>query len=359
MFQEKVYSKRLNNLKEKLEPDTLYLISKPSHIEYLTGFRFLVPSEREAFFVCDKNNASLIYSSFSPISNFEFLNYYPGTYPSQLKENIEKILSINQIKKIMYDNKTLFVNELDALNSITDIETHTIKSNFIDELIMIKDKNEIELIKQACEITKNTFEIVKSKIKKGMTEIEIADLIHFEFEKNNIKQSAFPTIVAFGANCALPHHQPGNDVLEEDTVILIDMGAKYQNYCADMTRTFWFGNNPSGQFIKIEKIVLDAYNNARSVAKEYINKKVLAKDLDNAARVLISNQGFGDNFIHTTGHGLGIDIHEQPSLNWQNPIQIKENMIITIEPGIYIEGEIGYRHEDTFVTTKEGIEILT
>ena len=94
-------------------------------------------------------------------------------------------------------------------------------------------------------------------------------------------------------------------------------------------------------------------------AQNHTKKTITAKDIDNAARVHISNQGFGDTFIHTTGHGLGLDVHESPSLNWRNPEQILEHMAITIEPGIYIEGDLGYRHENTILITSDGTQVLT
>jgi len=359
MFQDSVYDNRIEKLKEKLEPNTIYLISNPSHIEYLTSFKFLIPSEREAFFVCGKNTSSLIYTSFSPISNFSFLDYLPGTFPSQLKEHFEKIISETGNRSILFDDKTLYVNELNTLNSIKDIQLKPFENELISEQMTIKDQNEIEYIKKACKISNKVFEQTKNQIQKGMSELEIADLIRVNFKKNNIQETAFPTIVAIGANSAKPHHQPGNEQLQENTVVLIDMGAKFNNYCSDMTRTFWFGDNQNTYFQKIEKIVKDAYSLSLETAQKHHLKKVLAKDLDNAARIHISNQGFGENFIHTTGHGLGLEIHESPSLNWRNNQPILENMTITIEPGIYLDNEFGYRHENTILITQDGVEVLT
>lgn len=359
MFQEKTFEKRIKKLQQALEPNTLYIISKPSHITYFTDFRFLVPNEREAFFVCGKKTATLIYSSFSPTSNFNFLDYKPGTFPTQLKQHIEKITSETNSKKIIFDDTTLFVSELSAINSIPELIVVPSTENFVAPLVAIKDSEEIACIKKACEISYSVFLTVKEKVQKGMTELAIKELIALEFKKHQITETAFPTIVAFGANCAKPHHQPDDTVLEENMPILIDMGAKFEQYCADMTRTFWFGPNASSEFLNIEKIVLEAYELAQQTAEKHTSQKILAKNIDNAARTHISNQGFGDNFIHTTGHGLGIDIHETPSISWQNGTQIENNMVITIEPGIYLEGNLGYRHENTILITKDGIEVLT
>lgn len=359
MFHEAVYSDRINKLKSKLEPNTLYLFSNPSHIAYFTGFQFLVPSEREAFFVCSDTIATIIHTSFAPINNFNFLEYMSGTFPSQIKYHLEKIIRNTSIKKILYDAQTLYVAELDSLGLINDLSLGQIEADMISQIMRVKDKDEIALISQACKITFDTYTAVHNQLQVGMTELEVSQLINSEFKNRGITELAFPTIVAFGMNAAKPHHQPGDEKLENNSVVLIDMGAKFSDYCADMTRTIWFGNAPSNQFKKIEKIVQDAYTKAVQKLANYTKETVLTKDVDNAARIHISNQGFGDHFIHTTGHGLGLNIHEAPSLNWQNSDPILKNMAITIEPGIYIEGDFGYRYENTILTTKDGYEILT
>lgn len=359
MFQDSIYKNRILKLKEKLNPNTLYLVSNPSHIKYLTGFEFLVPNEREAFFICDKNISTLVHSSFSPICNFNFISYLSGTFPSQLKSHLEKIIQKTGCYQIYFDDKTLFVNELNEISSIPQIQTKVFPTDFVSDQMIIKEPEEIVLIKKACKISKEVFNEVRKQIKQGITELEISELIQEAFKKNGVGELAFPSIVAFGANSAMPHHQPSNKKLKNNDVILIDMGAKYKNYCADMTRTFWFGDKPSEQFKNIEKIVLDAYNKSLQITKEHSSKKTLSRDIDNAARTHIINQGFGDNFIHTTGHGLGLDIHEYPSLNWSNTAKIYNNMTITIEPGIYLEGKFGYRYENTILTTKKGAQELT
>jgi Xaa-Pro aminopeptidase len=359
MFQEHIYSNRINNLKKKIKPGTFYFFSNPSQISYLTGFNFMLHSEREAFFVCSDKVSALIYTSFSPVKNFSFLENIPGIFPNQLKQHFEKLVLDTGIKKLFYDNKTLFVAELNAIEEISELKTAPITDNPLVNIMSKKEPEEIDFIKKACQITHTTFEVVKSKIKVGITELEISQQIKTEFEKNNIYELAFPTIVAFGENAAKPHHQPSDKTLEENTVILIDMGAKLNDYCADMTRTFWFGENKSDEFKKIEKIVLDAYNLAFQECKKHSNQAVQAQSIDSAARAHISNHGFAEKFIHTTGHGLGLEIHESPSINWNNHDNIFPGMTITIEPGIYIEGDIGYRYENTILVTIDGAEVLT
>jgi Xaa-Pro aminopeptidase len=359
MFLEHTYLKRINKLKVKLKPDTFYFFSNPSHVSYLTGFNFLVPSEREAFFVCSDKASALIHTSFSPVNSYNFLDNLSGSFPGQIKQHFEKLIKKTGIKKLVFDDKTLYVAELNAITQITELKNTPIIDNPLVQIMSKKEIEEINHIKKACQITHSVFELVKAKIKVGISELDIARLIKNEFEKHDIHELAFPTIVAFGANAAKPHHQPSETTLEENTGILIDMGAKLNGYCADMTRTFWFGNNKSDQFKKIENIVQEAYELAYQECQKHNQKDIQAQSIDNAARAHISNHGFAEKFIHTTGHGLGLEIHESPSISWNNHDLIAPGMTITIEPGIYIDDEIGYRHENTVLVTSHGAEVLT
>lgn len=359
MFPESTYKNRVTKLQQKLEPNTLYLFSNPSHLTYFTGFQFLVPNEREAFFVCSQNTATLIHTSFAPLSELSFLDFLAGTFSSQLKTHIEKLLQKTGANTLMYDAETLFVSELHALTEINSMTTKPMLSSLVNDTIMQKEQAEIEKIKQACKITARVLFQTQQNLQVGMSELEVADLIATELKKNGSRQLAFPTIVTFGAHSALPHHQPSAKKLENNTVVLIDMGAKIDGYCADMTRTMWFGDSPSALFQKISQIVESAHSQALETLEKHAKKTIQAKDVDNAARTHIMNQGYGEHFIHTTGHGLGLDIHEAPSLSWKNFDHILPHMTITIEPGIYLQDEFGYRHEDTILVTKSGYENLT
>src|SRR5690606_10429155 len=125
-----------------------------------------------------------------------------------------------------------------------------------------------------------------------------------------------------------------------------------------MTRSFWFGKRPSPLFVEVAGIVRAAYEQAAGMLLRR-RDGLTAKQIDDTARTVIAGQNYGDQFIHTTGHGLGIEIHEPPSLSWQNPAEIKPGMAVTIEPGIYLPGKFGYRHENTFLVTQKGATVLT
>ena len=205
---------------------------------------------------------------------------------------------------------------------------------------IIKNKEEIKCIKKACDIVSEIFEIIKEKVVPGMKEIDIHFKIEEEFAKRHVVQS-FKTIVASGPNSANPHHISGNRKIQKNDVVLIDMGCVYNGYCSDLTRTFFVGKEDKSKR-KIWNIVKQAHDKALTNVKQ--NMKT--SDIDLFARGLIKQEGYDKNFIHTTGHGVGIDI-------------LKEGMIITIEPGIYLENKFGVRIEDTVLVTKNGYKVLT
>lgn len=383
MFNQNTFQLRTQKLQKQISTGQLLLISSSSDIAYLSDFEFLVPEEREAFLAVSKNSVNLIYSSFSPIDDYSYINYVPGTFPNQLAENLVKIAKTERVDKLLIDKETLFVKELEEIKKLLpDLKIEELDPKILAGLRFTKEEKEVESIKQACQITAEVLKSVQSELRAGLSEIEVKKMIDKEFNSRGVEELAFPTIVAFGENSALPHHQPSEKKLEKEMVVLIDLGGKVNGYCADMTRTFWFGEKPSNKFLEIEGIVREAYQavagvvnvnlegsggksggaesgGAESGAEPGKNLIITAKNLDNAARTLITNEGYGENFIHTTGHGLGLSIHEQPSLSWKNSTEIKPGMVITIEPGIYLEDEFGYRYENTVLVAPPGLKELT
>ena len=225
--------------------------------------------------------------------------------------------------------------------------------NSIIEQRTIKNKEEIKNIKKACDIVSKVFETVKKKVVPGMTELDIHFKIEEEFAKNHVVQS-FKTIVASGPNSANPHHISGNRKIRKNDIVLIDMGCIYKGYCSDLTRTFFVGKENKQQ-VKIWNIVKQAHDEA--LIK--VNQNMKTSDIDLSARNKIKQEGYEKNFIHTTGHGVGLDIHEAPVIGSKSNEILKEGMVITIEPGIYLEKKFGVRIEDTVLVTKNGYKVLT
>ena len=231
-------------------------------------------------------------------------------------------------------------------------------NNFIetDQIIekqrLIKDKNEIEKIKKACEITDMCFEHLLKFIKVGMTEKEIAFEIEAFFKKNGADELAFETIVASGINSSKPHATPTDKIIQTGDIITIDMGCKYKGYCSDMTRTIFVGYIQE-YMKKIYELVLKNQLDTIGRIYEGANPKIIFQMVDNS---------FRDNryeLLHALGHGVGLEVHEEPVISLKNENLLERNMVITDEPGIYIPEKFGIRIEDTILVTKEGCETLT
>lgn len=211
---------------------------------------------------------------------------------------------------------------------------------------MVKSKEEIAKMTKAANIAhKSLKELdVRSKQEKGSEEWDCSYELGYLMRKNGAETESFDTIFASGANSSLPHSIPRKQSLE--TPVLVDYGCKYQGYCSDTTRTFIYTEKQE----EISDIVLEAHDKAISAIKP----KVPVCEIDKVARDIIAEYGYGDKFIHSTGHSLGLDIHENPSASIKDKTILENNMVITVEPGIYLEGEFGVRIEDTVLVDNKG-----
>lgn len=349
------YQQRLAQFQRHLNTHEVALISKPNDIFYFTGFPQLAPAEREAFLVVFPQEAVLFHHSFSPVStDQQWLKSIPTTELKTLTDRLKDA----QTKKVLIDQDTLSVAEYKELKRYISCEVIALDKRRVWQQREIKDQNELQKITRAGKIAAAVMTTTIRQLKAGITERETANLAASLLWEHQASGPSFPIIVAFGAHGALPHHQPTDTKLKNNTPVLIDLGAYYEGYCSDMTRSFWFGKQPTPLFGEVERIVRAAYDQAVSTL-QHRHPKLTAKDVDDAARTVITSQNYGDHFIHTTGHGLGIEIHEPPSLSWQDTTEIKPGMAVTIEPGIYLSSKFGYRHEDTFFVTQKGATILT
>lgn len=190
-------------------------------------------------------------------------------------------------------------------------------------------------------------------LRAGMTERDVATVIRDYCIAHGAKPEF--TIVAFGANGAFPHHHTGDTVLLDDMAVLIDTGCRINGYPSDMTRCGWFGNTPSPEFLRVAAVVEKAVQAAMAA----VRPGALAREIDTAARDVIANAGYGEFFVHRTGHGLGLDIHEPPYITATSDTVIQANNVFSIEPGIYLPGQFGLRLEDIVISTAEGARVLS
>ena len=216
---------------------------------------------------------------------------------------------------------------------------------------MIKDQEELRNLEKACEITDNCFTYILTYIKPGMTEIQIAREIE-EYYKQRTDGLAFETIVASGENTSKPHAVPTKREIQKEDIITIDMGCKVNGYCSDMTRTFFVGKIPE-EVKPIYDLVLKNQEQVQNQYRDGASTRVLAKMVESDFKL------HGYQFIHSLGHGVGMEIHEAPYISYNSDMPLKENMVVTNEPGIYIPGKFGVRIEDTVQITKFGCINLT
>ncbi len=217
-------------------------------------------------------------------------------------------------------------------------------------LMETKNDWELENVAKACEIAERGFLATLPEIKEGMTESEVAALLEYNMRKFGSQGTSFDTIVAFGAHAAVPHHETGNTKLRFGDEILIDFGCKVNGYCSDITRTFLFGDDGKHEeFKKAYAVVLEAHE---LVKKKLVNG-MTGVEADAIAREHLAQNGYGELFTHSLGHGVGLNIHEKPSLSPKGTAVLSDGMVFSDEPGVYKVGEYGIRIEDT-VTLKDG-----
>jgi Xaa-Pro aminopeptidase len=214
----------------------------------------------------------------------------------------------------------------------------------VEELRVVKDDGELALLARACQITGQAFDQVVPRIRAGVTEHGLAVLIERAMVDVGAEAPAFDTIVASGPNGAIPHHSPGSRRFEPGDMITIDCGARYGGYHADMTRTVALGE-PSAWQLEIYGLVAAAQRAGINAATD----GAAVADVDAAARDLIAEAGHGEDFGHGLGHGVGLEIHEEPFMGFEKPGTLGDRVPITVEPGIYLPGKGGVRIEDTLV----------
>lgn len=227
-------------------------------------------------------------------------------------------------------------------------------SGLIESLRMVKDSQELDCIRQACGLTESALQATLGAVRVGVTERELARIFTSTAMDHGADGLAFDPIIAIGENAAIPHHKPGERELVQGDVVLCDVGASVGGYCADLSRTVVLGL-ASPDLIHIHAVV----SRAQSAAMAGLAPGAAASDIDQLARDVIATAGFADKYVHGTGHGLGLEIHEPPLLGASSAGTLGEHFVVTVEPGIYLPGVGGVRIEDTVLVTSNGYESLT
>ena len=313
------------------------------NMSYLTGSKFHL-SERPVVFIIEMDNATFILPELesAKISNFD-LNSITYDDKEGPEDAFRRFSNSKTFSEVGVESRTIRHLELDLL------ERSGIASNFVDsidifaQLRMYKSNDELSFMKTAVEIAEKSLETILDNIKPGLTEKEFASDLVIELLRNGSdSELPFSPIVASGINAANPHHFPTDKPFETGDLIIIDWGANYKGYFSDITRTFAIGSEIDSKLLSAYEAVKNANSSARNLAKSGVKAGLV----DNAARKVIDNAGFGEYFTHRTGHGLGLEIHEEPYIKPDNDFVLESGMTFTIEPGIYIPNLGGIRIED-------------
>lgn len=353
---------RVKKIQKKLLSDDIdgIFTTSPYNISYLTN---LFPSsieEREYYLLITKSNAYLLAPKMflmaikEKTKNFIYIEI---TGKKGLYENIYEISKKENIKSVGFEEDNLLYKEFEHLSkALKDIELIPLE-DFVEDERIIKEDEEIKNIKAACKLTDDAYSYILKNIRMNMTEKELAWELE-DFIRKNGGQLAFSTIIAFGKNSAVPHHIPDDTKLTKNSFVLSDFGAKVNGYCSDMSRTIYFGN-PSEKVKSIYKTVLEAQEIALEKLKEWRNDDFEVSHLHTISESHIEKNKF-PAFPHSLGHGIGLEVHESPMISkFSEGNDLDENMIITIEPAIYVEEIGGVRIEDDILLTKNGYEVLT
>lgn len=271
---------------------------------------------------------------------------------SERKELFKDKLS--NFKKIGINNQDItYKNYLELKELLPETEFIDVTES-INKARMIKDEKEIEIMRKACKIVSEVAEDIADFFKEGVLEYEVAAEMSYMMQKKGATGPSFDTISSFGKNTAEPHYTAGDCALKKGDFILLDFGAKYRRYCSDITRTYCCGSASDKQ--------RDMYNTileAQQIALDNIKPGVNGKDVHQAVSDFIEGTKYKGLFTHSTGHSIGLSVHDNSALTKEVDVILEENMVFTVEPGIYISGYGGVRIEDDVRVTKDEVEILT
>jgi Xaa-Pro aminopeptidase len=257
--------------------------------------------------------------------------------------------------RVSYAPSQLTVGQLGALEAASGSRIRWVKStNVVESLRAVKDSSELVAIAEACKLISEVFNGIVRSIRPGITELELAGKIEYAMKKRGAAGPSFETIVASGARSAWAHAKPTCKLLRKNELVVLDQGAILRGYCSDMTRTVFLGRS-SSKVRRLYQAVLEA----QEAARDAIRPGVRADAVDAAARRVLRRHGLSRNFTHSTGHGLGVEVHELPRLGRGEPVLLQQGMVLTVEPGVYLEGFGGIRIEDDVVVTSNGARNLT
>lgn len=345
-----LFYKRINNLKSLLQGnDEVLFITNQKNIGYLCGFFnsegvMLVTTEKTFLFV----DFRYIEAAKNKSHCCEVICF------NKLGADLIKILKENFVNKLYFEASDITVARFNSFKSLfeknkIECDSSSTLDKAISNLRIIKDESEIKKIQKAQQITEKAYNEVLNFVKVGVSEKEIAARLEFLMKMNGAEDISFDLITITGKKTSLPHGVPSDDIVKAGDFFTFDIGAVFEGYHSDTTRTVAI-SYATDEMQEIYSIVLKA----QLAALEKIRSGVLCSEVDKTARDIIENAGYGKYFGHSTGHGVGLDIHEAPNVSPKSEMVLEKGMIITDEPGIYLQEKFGVRIEDMVCVTEKG-----
>ncbi|MDH5767525.1 MAG: Xaa-Pro peptidase family protein [Nitrospirota bacterium] len=344
------YFSQLTKIRESIKRQRVdaFLVTDIHNVRYLTGF-----SGSSGFlFITESKNILITDFRYKEQAGREVQGWDIVIEKRDMIKTIKRLSQKIGIKKLGFES-SLSYNFFRRLSK-GDLTLKAFKG-LIERLRVIKDALEIDSLREAVRRAESAFLDIKPYIKKGISERAIALRLEERLKKRGCRHIPFEVIVASGSNSAMPHAKPTEKKLNKGDLVIIDWGGEADGYLSDMTRTVLLKGGNLNKKKEIYQLVLEA--NKRAIS--FVSPGISSKEIDHSARNVIEKAGYGEFFGHGTGHGVGLQVHESPHITMNKKETIKENMVFTIEPGIYVPGFGGVRIEDMVVVKSDGSEVLT
>lgn len=342
---------KLDKLRQALQEQQLdaLLITNGYNLRYMTGFTgtsgIAIVTQNDAAFITDFRYTE---QAAAQVQEFRIVKHTGAIFTEVANQ-----VALMGIQTVGFEKDSMSYGTYELYNKAVNAQFVPI-SGLIEKIRLIKTSEEINIIKAACKIADNAFTHILGFIEPGKTELDVSNELEFFMRKQGATSSSFDIIVASGVRSALPHGVATNKVIEKGDFVTLDFGALYNGYISDITRTIAVGQ-PSDKLVEMYNVVLES----QLLAVEKVGPGMTGIEADAVARDYLTSKGYGEAFGHSTGHGIGLEVHEGPGLSFRSDTVLVPNMTVTIEPGVYLPGIGGVRIEDDILITETGNERLT
>jgi Xaa-Pro aminopeptidase len=351
-----MFEERVKKIQERLSVENIdaFLVTRPENKRYLTNFSgstswVLVTALGRCFILVDGRYTEQSKEECPAFVERIHISDYVNGFPKELPSVLHQL----KIKRLGVEAHHLTLLEARRIEEDSGGITLVSTTGWVEALRIKKSSEEIKALKEAISAAEEACQKAIACVQEGVEEIRVAHEIISHLSERGL-QEAFDTIVASGERSAMPHGKPTQRKIQKGDVVVIDMGALYNGYHSDITRTVCVGN-PKDE----EKRVFELLQKAQEAAYKAIRPGALAKEPDLAARKVLQEAGYAEYFSHGLGHGIGLEIHEAPAVRRTSEQVLEPGMVITVEPGVYIPGKFGMRLEDDVLVTENGCEVLT